>query len=281
MFLSGCVFPHERTSSVYAFVIDIGDGFILEDQAVLTPRPLRDVERMLGASQRLIQQMHYLGTYNDTDCVLYVIDRREDPGRFVNAFTANLRTLFELWDSDVWLVAGYAWQIFEWGRNFRFCGRCGVETVIVDGERARRCEQCGLVNYPRISPSMIVRVQKGDEILLAKNAQFKRPFYSILAGFMEPGETLYECVTREVCEEVGVKVKNIRYFDSQYWPMSGSLMLGCVADYDSGEIKIDEKEIEHAAWFKADALPTVPSKRSIAGVMIDAFVMRHSNRKPE
>lgn len=275
MFMSSCIFPEEISESVYACVIDINDGFIFAGDAEMAPQSKVEVEKKYAS---VLEGTHYLGRYDDVDCILYVVNRRKDPEVHNNTAAYSLWTLFDTWDSDIWFVAGYAWQIFEWDRNFKYCGRCGVATSLVNGERARRCDHCGLVNYPRISPSMIVMVQKDNQILLAKNAQFKRPFYSILAGFMEPGESLYECVEREVYEEVRLKVKNIQFHESQYWPMSGSLMLGCTAEYDSGEIQIDKKELSHAAWYKADALPKVPTTKSIAGKMIDLFVQKQKTR---
>ena len=275
MFTPSCIFPDKLSASVYACVIDISDGFIFSDEVELMPQP-----EALAAQRvaNVLVNRHYLGTYNRLDCILYVVNRRNDADWRDSTKAYGLRDLFEMWDADIWVVAGYAWQIFEWDRNFRYCGRCGVETAVVAGERARKCEDCGLVSYPRISPSMIVLVQKDDQILLARNARFPRPFYSILAGFMEPGETLYECVAREVYEEVKLKVRNIRFYDSQYWPMSGSLMLGCFAEYASGEIQIDETELSHAAWFSVNALPPIPSKRSIAGKMIDLFIRQQLER---
>lgn len=276
MFTPSCIFPDRLSQSIYACVIDISDGFLFSDEVELTPLPTEPVEKQLST---VLVRRHYLGTWNDLDCVLYVVNRRRDADWRDRTRAYGLRELFDMWDSDIWVVAGYAWQIFEWDRNFRYCGRCGVETAIVSEERARKCAACGLVSYPRISPSMIVLVQKDDQILLARNARFPRPFYSILAGFMEPGETLYECVAREVYEEVKLKVQNIHFYDSQYWPMSGSLMLGCFAEYASGEIQIDETEIRHAAWFNVNALPPIPSKRSIAGKMIDLFIRRQRGEK--
>ena len=270
MFTASSLFPDQLSASIYGFVIDVSGRFILDGENEILPQPIAKVESTVAAG---LTRKHYLGRYDDVDCVLFIVDTPENAETMNNA-AYGLRTLFDMWDSDMWFVAGYAWQIFEWDRNHRFCGRCGATTRIVTGERARKCGSCGLVNYPRISPSMIVLIQKDDEILLAKNAQFKRPFYSILAGYVEPGETLYECVEREVFEEVGLKIRNIRFFESQYWPMSGSLMLGCTAEYASGSIRIDEKELSHAAWFKANALPQVPPPKSIAGVMINEFVQR-------
>ncbi len=173
--------------------------------------------------------------------------------------------------------AGRAVQIVEWDRNHRFCGRCGSETRRQAAELARTCPRCGLQQFPRISPAVIVRVERGDCILLARSPHFAAGVYSTLAGFVEPGESLEETVVREVREEVGVSVANIRYFGSQPWPFPHSLMIGFVADYESGELRPQEGEIEDAGWFGVDDLPGLPSRYSIARELIEEFI---AQRKP-
>lgn len=135
-----------------------------------------------------------------------------------------------------------------------------------------RCPACGLLAYPRIAPAVIVLVRRGDEALLARNARFPLPFFSTLAGFAEIGETLEETVAREIREEVGIEVRNPRYFGSQPWPFPHSLMVGFMADWASGELRLDEREIAEARWCRADALPLIPPPVSIARRMIDAWV---------
>ena len=142
-------------------------------------------------------------------------------------------------------------------------------------ERAKICLKCGLINYPRISPAIIVAVVKKNQILLARSERFPTGFYSVLAGFVEPGETFEDCVKREVKEEVGLDVKNIRYFGSQPWPFPDSLMVGFTADYDGGKILIDKTEIKDAGWFTAHDLPQIPGKISIARRLIDWFVQNY------
>ncbi|MFP4194870.1 MAG: NAD(+) diphosphatase, partial [Desulfobacterales bacterium] len=138
------------------------------------------------------------------------------------------------------------------------------------------CPQCGLINYPRVSPAVIVAVVKNGQILLARNKQARIPFYSVLAGFVEPSETLEQCVEREVGEEVGITVENIRYFGSQPWPFPNSLMIGFTAEYASGEIQIDSGELSDAGWFDKNSLPRVPPALSIAGQLIEWFVKNRS-----
>jgi len=186
----------------------------------------------------------------------------------------GLRRLWGVLDEEVWKLAGRAAQIVEWNRNHRFCGRCGAETARQPEELARVCPRCGLQQFPRISPAVIMRVERGEELLLARSPHFAPGVYSTLAGFVEPGESLEEAVAREVREEVGVEVRNIRYFGSQPWPFPHSLMIGFVADWDSGEIRPQESEIEDAGWFGIDGLPGLPSRLSIARALLDDFISR-------
>ena len=186
----------------------------------------------------------------------------------------GLRRLWGALDEETWKLAGRAVQIVEWDRDHRFCGRCGAGTERKAGELARVCPRCGLQQFPRISPAVIVRIERGDQLLLARSPHFAPGVYSTLAGFVEPGESLEETVAREVREEVGVEVRNIRYFGSQPWPFPHSLMIGFVADWESGEIRPQEGEIEDAGWFELDGLPGLPSRFSIARALLDDFIAR-------
>jgi len=175
-------------------------------------------------------------------------------------------------DEAFFAMAGRAKQVVEWDRTHRFCGRDGAQTVEVEGETARRCPECGTSYYPRISPAVIVLVRRGDEALLARSPQFPKGMYSALAGFVEPGETLEGCVRREVGEEVGIEVGEVRYFASQPWPFPNSLMVGFFAEYAGGELEPDPAEIEDAGWFAADGLPGIPPRPTIARALIEAFL---------
>ena len=186
----------------------------------------------------------------------------------------GLRRLWGALDEETWTIAGRALQIVEWDRDPRFCGRCGAGTERKPAELARVCPGCGLHQFPRISPAVIVRIERGDQLLLARSPHFAPGVYSTLAGFVEPGESLEETVAREVREEVGVEVRNIRYFGSQPWPFPHSLMIGFVADWESGEIRPQEGEIEDAGWFELDGLPGLPSRFSIARALLDDFIAR-------
>lgn len=166
-------------------------------------------------------------------------------------------------------------QLVEWERTHRFCGRCATPTEPAMGERARRCPTCGLLAFPRLAPAIITLIERDDgRALLARGRTFPIPMYSCIAGFVEPGETLEQAVHREVREEVGVALDNVRYWASQPWPFPHSLMLGFTAEWAGGEIVIDEAEIVDAKWFSADDLPPIPPGISIARRLIDDWIER-------
>ena len=176
-----------------------------------------------------------------------------------------------------WMAAGRAVQIVEWARTHRFCGRCGTPTGLSPGERGMKCPACALVAYPRVAPAMITLVTRGEqgpeqEALLARGTNFPMPMYSCLAGFVEAGEDLEGAVVREVAEEVGVRVGNVRYQASQPWPFPHSLMIGFRADYLDGDLVLDETEIADANWYHREQLPMIPPGISIARRLIDTWV---------
>jgi len=174
-----------------------------------------------------------------------------------------------------WTLAGRAVQLVEWERTHRFCGRCATPTEPAPGERARRCPECGLLAFPRLAPAVITLIERDDgAALLARGRGFPVPMYSCLAGFVEPGETLEDAVHREVLEEVGITLAEVRYAGSQPWPFPHSLMVGFEARYGDGEITIDEGELVDAQWFRPDDLPQIPPRLSIARTLIDAWVAR-------
>ena len=177
-------------------------------------------------------------------------------------------------DDVRWTLAGRAVQLVEWDRTHRFCGRCGTATEPAPGERARRCPACGLLAFPRLAPAVITLITRGPEALLARGRLFPVPMYSCIAGFVEPGETLEEAVHREVREEVGVELAEVRYTASQPWPFPHSLMTGFEAEWGAGEIEIDGNEIVDAGWFTVDDLPMIPPPMSIARTLIDRWIAR-------
>ena len=181
-----------------------------------------------------------------------------------------LRAIFQLAGAELFALAGRATQLLDWQSQHRYCGKCGTPTVKKAGELALHCPSCGLLAYPRISPAVMVLVRDGDKLLLARSPHFKPGVFSALAGFVEPGETLEECAAREVREEVGIEIANLRYFHSQPWPFPNSLMVAFFADYAGGTITPEPTEIEAAAWFLPDALPLLPEPISISRRLIDA-----------
>jgi NAD+ diphosphatase len=186
----------------------------------------------------------------------------------------NLRRLFGRLDDESYRRALRAVQIVAWDRNHQVCSRCGAPVERVAGELAKRCAPCDLTFYPRLSPAVIVLVERGDTVLLGRNARFPGAMYSTLAGFVEPGETLEEAVAREIREEAGVEVRAVRYFGSQPWPFPDSLMVAFTAEYAGGDLRPEPSELADAGWFRADAMPVVPPRLSIARALIDAWVRR-------
>jgi NAD+ diphosphatase len=215
----------------------------------------------------------FLGMLATTAC--WALDVPADgPDPSDGAFM-DLRALYGRLPNVQWNVAGRAVQLVDWARSHRFCGRCGTETVQSPGERAKKCPQCGLLAFPRLAPAIITLVSSGDEVLLARGRLFPVPMYSCIAGFVEPGESLEQAVHREVREEVGVLIKNVRYVGSQPWPFPHSLMLGFYADWAEGDIVIDETEIVDAQWYTTDNLPMIPPGISIARTLIDGWLAEH------
>lgn len=213
----------------------------------------------------------FLGVLDDRPCWAVGIDG--EPG----AGSVPLMGLYGQVDEVTFTVAGRAVQLVEWQRTHRFCGRCGTPTEPAAGERARKCPACALLAFPRLAPAIITLIERDDgSALLARGRTFPIPMYSCLAGFVEPGETIEQAVHREVREEVGVEIDNVRYWASQPWPFPHSLMLGFNADWVSGEIEIDPVEIVDAKWFAPDDLPPIPPGISIARRLIDDWLARSS-----
>ncbi len=247
---------------------------------------LPSIEEAQGMGLNVLRTQ-YLGELKDISCYSMDIDVEEDidtdddPGskksnsnQKVNF--AGLRELHGILEDALVTIAGKAVQIMEWDRNTLFCGRCGSTTSPKETERAKMCPECGYTIFPRISPAIIVLIEKGDKVLLARSPHFPSGRYSIIAGFVEPGESIEEAVVREVMEEVGISIRNISYFGSQPWPYPDSLMIGFTAEFADGDIQVDGVEIEEASWFSADEIPHVPGNDSISGRLIGHFIERHS-----
>jgi NAD+ diphosphatase len=248
------------------FVISNGKLLVKMDRngyAIPRKKDIKEIENQLNPVQ-------FLGTLDGTPCH---VGAYPDENAFLEGLMfSNVRKLFGILEDSLTLAAGCSAQLVRWHQTHNFCGSCGSVMADKEEERAKICSTCKTVYYPRLSPAVIMAVMKGDEILLARSARFPGNMYSVLAGFVEIGESLEDCVEREVFEETGIKVENIKYFGSQPWPFPDSLMLGFTADYVEGEICVDPVEIAEARWFSANNLPNVPGRISIAGHLIQWFV---------
>jgi len=220
----------------------------------------------------------FLGWFNDTPCYAAELTDKQLKNRKLQF--QNLRRLYGTLEDEMWGLAGFALQLVTWHSDTRYCSRCAHPVRDKSNERAKICDGCGLIVYPRINPCTIVAVLKKNKILLARSSRFpKHVLYSVIAGYVEPGETLEVCIKREVKEEVNIDVKNIKYFGSQPWPFSSSLMVAFTAEYAGGTIKTDDEGIIDAGWYAVDELPSVPGWGSIAGKLIDWFIKEVANRE--
>jgi NAD+ diphosphatase len=250
--------------------------FVVVDQQILSVSE-RGVPRPVTADEYRWLELDrdceiFIGRYRGRSC--YVVPAS---GRAPQGFALlGLRAWLGRVEHPLFYLAGRAQQIADWHRDHRYCGRCGAETQSRIEDRAKACPECGLLCYPRVAPSMIVLVRNGDDMLLARNAAWPQGMYSTLAGFVEPGESVEQTIHREVLEEVGLRVKNLRYLGSQPWPFPHSLMLGFHADYASGDIRCQDGEIADAQWFHYSKMPMVPPGTAISRWLIDAFVAERS-----
>jgi NAD+ diphosphatase len=218
---------------------------------------------------------HYLGQLDGIDCWAFTLN--EPPPGFRRT---PLRAAMMQFGEPLMGVAGRAAQILEWDRAHRYCGVCGTPTELQLNERARRCPACGHTAYPRLSPAMMVLVWRDGEVLLARSPHYVPGVYSALAGFVEAGESIEQCIHREVAEEVGVRVDDLRYYGSQSWPFPHSLMIAYSARWIDGAIVKQEGEIEDAQWYPLDALPKIPPRFSISGHLIRDTVVALGGPEP-
>ena len=270
-FVSGITPPSQQTESAWWFIFQDQRLLVQNDASSVRIPALLDV-RELGL--RPVRQ-HYLGRLDNRHC--YAAEVSTEASIPQDMGFEGLRQVYGRLDEDLFWISTRAIQIIDWDKTHQFCGRCGVRTRLLDTERARECPQCSLLHFPRLAPAIIVLIERGRELLLARSRRFAPGMYSVLAGFVEPGETLEEAVVREVREEVGISIGSIRYFGSQPWPFPHSLMIGFTATYEGGEISLDDREIEDAAWFTPENLPPLPGKISIARKLIDAFLEKQSH----
>ena len=212
----------------------------------------------------------YLGALEGTHC--YSVELPGDAQAPDGMNFVDLRQAYSEMSEQCFALVNKAVQVMEWDRTNQFCSRCGTKTLRKPEERGKECPDCGELFYPRISPAVIALIRKGKEILLARSPNFPPDMYSLIAGFVEPGESAEAAVVRETREEVGIEVRNVKYFGTQAWPFPNSLMIGFTAEYDSGDIQPDGFEIEDAQWFSVENLPELPGRISIARKLIDHFL---------
>jgi len=235
------------------------------DDQLLLPQAEETALHPLGLHgwQHHAEVRHYLGRLEGLDCWALRLGATPDGWRAV-----PLRAAMMGLSATLAGLASRAAQVLDWDRMHRYCGACGTPTEHQAGERARRCPACGHTAYPRITPAMMALVWRPGEVLLARAPRFTSGMYSALAGFVEAGESIEECIRREVAEEVGVQIEQLRYFGSQSWPFPNSLMIAFTALWAGGDIVPQAGEIEDAQWFAIDALPKIPPRFSISGHLI-------------
>jgi NAD+ diphosphatase len=267
-FVSGLSAPADRSAPAWWFAFHRTQLVVVREASGARVPLVRSLDEIGVAASPPV----YLGTLGDIPVYAAVVPEEAGVPEALDA--VELRGLFGVLDDATFALAGRAFQLAEWDRTHRFCGVCGAGTVPAERERARVCPRCGHLHFPRVSPAIIVRIERaeGREILLAHATGFAEGMYSVLAGFVEPGESLEEAVAREIEEEVGVAVDGIRYFGSQPWPFPHSLMVGFTARHAGGEIAVDGHEIDDAGWFGREELPHIPPKLSIARWLIEDWL---------
>ena len=205
----------------------------------------------------------YIGVYKGKNS--FVVNVKSDK-RFY-----SLREVYEF-NHDLYQIATKAVLINDWYISHQFCGRCGRPTQLDEKDMMLKCTHCGQNHYPRIAPAIIVAIKKEDKLLMAKHSYHDNIRYALIAGFVEPGETIEEAVHREVLEEVGIKIKNLKYEKSQSWPFPNSLMLAFSCEYDTGDINVDGDEIVEAKWFKSSEIIRYDSDISISDWLVEKFI---------
>lgn len=256
--------PAAPSTQAWCFAFVQRELLLFEGRLAETPLGPAASTALLGQASA----SHYLGTLADVDCWALALPAAP-PGWQPTPLRAAMMGL----PAPLSALAGRAAQVLEWDRTHRHCGACGTATTLQPGERARICPACGHSAYPRLSPAMMALVWRPGELLLARSPHYAPGMYSALAGFVEAGESLEDCVHREVAEEVAVTVADLRYHGSQSWPFPHSLMVAFTARWTGGVIVPQPGEIEHAAWFPLDALPGIPQRFSIAGHLIRDTVL--------
>lgn len=266
-------FPEDPGEDPIVFAFKGRDLLVAEDGT------LPDIGKIDEAGYEAVRRQ-YLGSLDGRHC--YSAELPDDATPMGGLRFSNLHMLYGSLDEATHAVAGRAVQIVEWDRTHQYCGACAEPTVVSEMDRSRACPSCQIPMYPRLSPAMIVAVERDDEILLGRSPHFPEGIMSVLAGFVEPGESAEDAVKREVFEETKILVKNVQYFSSQAWPFPNSLMLGFRAEYEAGEIEVDGEEVVEAEWFKAKEMPNFfPGRVSISQWLIHDFLERNGVTPPK
>lgn len=268
-FIPGILAP-ANINKAANWLMFLNDKPVIVGGEVSNPIPYFDNPSRMGLT---IENRFFLGLFRGEACYAASLDPLADlPMEFtVCDMKLMLAKLPEAW----FQLLGLAQQILTWDRNHQYCGACGSHTHFHAADRAKVCPDCGLRNYPRVSPCIITLVTHGDKVLLGRSPRFIPDLYSTLAGYIEPGETVEQAVHREVKEEVGVELGKLEYVKSQPWPFPHSLMLGFIAEYQQGDIRVDEDELEDAQWWHIDKLPLIPPQGTISRALIDIHIERY------
>jgi len=244
-----------------------GNCLVLKQQGDMLSLPSGELPSWLAIQQEPL----FIGTWHDQPVrACSVSSKLELQAPYIaEAFNASAERM----DSQTLTLGGLAKQILHWEHDSRHCARCGAPNERISGSWGKRCSSCTTEHYPHIHPCAIVLVKRGRHVLLTRKREWAPGRYSLVAGFLDFGESLEECAIREIREETGIVAENIRYVGSQNWPFPAQLMAGFVADYAGGELCVDTAELEDARWFSIDDLPQLPPKRSIARWIIDRFAI--------
>ncbi len=268
MFVPGHRGPARVEGEAACCIFHGGRVFIARDGSGRPAIPRIDI----AAHGLSLEGAHYLGMLDDLPC--YGLSLPHDTRLPQQLELLGLRALILEGDELPAAVAGQAFQILEWARTHRHCGACGAPTLPHAADRALECPDCRLVFYPRIAPVMMALVHRDGELLLTRKPGYAPGRYTVVAGFVEAGESLEQCLAREVKEEVGVDIRNPRYFGSQPWPFPNSLVMAFSAEWAAGEVVPDPGELEDARWFPLDALPDLPETVHISRQLIDDTLAR-------
>ncbi len=250
----------EIFDKAYYFIFNKNDEIYLTQDGCI---PLVTIDSL---NKFTITLKLYIGVYKDKPCFVVNVD---DDIKFT-----EFRKLYDI-NEDDYRMATRAILVSRWYRSHQYCGACGTKTVLDDNDMMLKCPKCGQVHYTRISPAVIVAITKDDQLLMAKHTYHKFDRYALIAGFVEAGESIEEALHREVMEEVGIKVKNLKYITSQSWPYPNSLMIGFTAEYDSGDIRVDNVEISSAKWFNPEDIERLPSEISISAYLVNRFLDKY------